>query len=222
MTRLTESIEIEYPESDGQPMAETDLHRDWMIRIIDRLLYRYRNDPNTYVSGDLLVYWVEGDPRRSVAPDAFVAKGCPMHRRRTFKVWEEPAPPTVAIEVTSLSTKRNDEVEKPRKFAEIGIAEYFLFDPTRDYLNPPLRGYRLDGEEYVPIEPDARGRLACQELGIELWLDDDDLVLFDAVTGAPLPTEAEAERDAREAAEAEIARLRRLLDERSPDDGVDS
>lgn len=230
MSRLVETIEIEYPESDGQPMAETDLHREWMFRVIHLLQYRYRNDPNAYVSGDLLVYYVEGDPRKRVAPDAFVAVGCPSHRRRVFKVWEENAPPTVAIEVTSSSTRRRDEVEKPAIYAEIGVREYFLYDPTSDYLSPPLKGFRRDGDGdgFVPIEPDAEGRLECRELGFTLQLDESNgLVVTDIETGEEQVTEADAERTAREAgdaalaaerraraeAEAEIARLRAMLNE---------
>ena len=80
-------VEIEYPESDGEPMGETDLHRDWMTRIIDLLKQRYRGQ-RVYVSGNLLVYYEEGDPTKHVAPDAFVVLECSPHRRRTFKVWE--------------------------------------------------------------------------------------------------------------------------------------
>jgi hypothetical protein len=46
---------IEYPEWDGQPMGETDLHRDWMVRILDILRYRYRGN-RVYVASNLLVY----------------------------------------------------------------------------------------------------------------------------------------------------------------------
>ena len=27
------TVEIDYPESDGKPMGETDLHRDWMVTL---------------------------------------------------------------------------------------------------------------------------------------------------------------------------------------------
>ncbi len=35
MSLLTSYTDIEYPESDGKPMGETDLHRDWMVRILE-------------------------------------------------------------------------------------------------------------------------------------------------------------------------------------------
>ena len=62
--------EIFYPESDGKPMAESDVHRDWMVCIISRL-QRFYAGKRVYISGNLLVYYVEGNPRKSFAPDVF-------------------------------------------------------------------------------------------------------------------------------------------------------
>lgn len=61
--------EIEYPDSDGRPMAESDIHRREMVYLIQALQRRYGEDPDVYVAGNLLIYYVEGDPRFSVAPD---------------------------------------------------------------------------------------------------------------------------------------------------------
>lgn len=239
-------IDVDYPDSDGEPMGETDLHREWMIRIIDALIHRYRDDPMTYATGNLLMYYVEGDPRCHMAPDALVVKDCPNHPRDIFKLWEEPHAPCFVVEITSKTTRKRDEFIKPRIYANIGINEYFLFDPRSDYLDPPLQGHRLDGTDYVRIEPDARGRLTSEEIGITLRLDEDgELVMEDRVTGERLLTEGEAihaeytaaeerrreaeerqsqaererdaERAAREAAEAELAQLRRQLGKDSPD-----
>ena len=84
MTVATQSRrEIEYPESDGQPMAETDLHRNWMFWLIE-LLQSFFAGQQVYVSGNLLVYYVEGNPKKSVAPDVFVVKNVEPHARRVF------------------------------------------------------------------------------------------------------------------------------------------
>jgi len=194
-------MEVEYPESDGEPMGETDLHRKWMIRIYDWLAQRYR-DQRVYVASDLLVYYLEGSPQRYVVPDIFVVLDCEPRDRRVFKTWEEKKPPTVAFEVTSQSTQRNDLYRKPQVFAEIGVAEYFMFDPTSDYLLPPLRGFRLEGGRYVEIEPDRDGSLPSLELDICLLREAGRLVMYDRSTGERLQTEAEVERAARETAEA--------------------
>jgi hypothetical protein len=82
------------------------------------------------------------------------------------------------------------------------VKEYFLYDPTQDYLRPPLQGYRLEAGGVVRIEADASGALESRELGLLLQLEDAELVMVDAQTGQRLQTEAEAETSAREAAEA--------------------
>jgi Uma2 family endonuclease len=184
-------------------MGETDLHRDWMYRVIETLRHAYRGQ-RVYVSGDLLIYYEEGNPRKFIVPDAFVVLDCEPGLRRTYKTWEEGKVPNVVIETTSQSTRRVDERIKPSIFQKLGIPEYFLYDPTSDYLAPPLQGFRLGNLEYEPIVPDANGRLFCEQLGLFLVLDDGELVMTDARTGERLLTEAEA-------AEAELNRLRHKL-----------
>jgi Uma2 family endonuclease len=200
MSTAETTYQIEYPESDGEPMGETDLHIHWMIRIRDILKYRYR-DERVYVGADLLIYYAEGEPRKFVSPDVFVVIDCDTHFRRTYKLWEEEKSPHVAIEVTSRSTRREDEVIKPHRYAGIGVAEYFLYDPSAEYLRPPLQGFRLAETEYEPIEANDRGQLECHEIGITLELDGGDLVLRDAGSGGVLPTGMEAEEAARKAEE---------------------
>jgi Uma2 family endonuclease len=212
----SQAIEIEYPETDGQPMGETDLHRDWMFRIIDLLKHRYRGQ-RVYVTGDLLFYYEEGNAARFVVPDAMVVKDSDPGRRRTFKLWEEKQLTCAVFETTSRYTQREDSTYKPQLYERLRIPEYFLYDPTADYLRPPLQGYRLTNNRYVRIEPDANGRFLCQELGLWLRLEDGELTMYDCQSGQRLLTEAEAERAAREAeraaAEAEIERLRAKLRE---------
>ena len=65
------STEIYYPDSDGKPMAESDLHREIMFDLIHRLQYHFAGQ-TVYVSGNLLLYYEQGNPYRSVAPDCFV------------------------------------------------------------------------------------------------------------------------------------------------------
>jgi Uma2 family endonuclease len=217
-------IDIEYPETDGRPMGETDLHRDWMIRIIDLLKHRYRGQ-QVYVTGDLLFYYEEGNSKRFVVPDAMVVKDCDPGRRRVYKLWEEKRLPCAVFETTSRYTKRKDTTHKIKLYRALRIPEYFLYDPTADYLRPPLQGHRLTGSDYVVIEPDADGRHHCRELGLWLRLEHGELVMYDCQTGHCLLTEAEeksaayeAERAARESAEAEIRRLRDKLKEQGLSD----
>jgi hypothetical protein len=92
------------------------------------------------------------------------------------------------------------------------VSEYFLFDPTEDYLDPPLQGFRLLGGIYVSIDPIA-GRLPSHVLGLHLERDGEKLRLFDPATGHRLLTRLEgraaaerrAEEECRRAAAAEAA-----------------
>lgn len=192
--------EIEYPESDGRPMGETDLHRDWVVRLIDLLQHRYRSR-QVYVSGDLLVYYEQGRTDRFVVPDVFVVTNCAPGRRRTYKTWEEGKPPEVVIEVTSRSTKREDTKTKPQRYEQIGVLEYFLYDPTGDYLEERLAGFRLIDSRHQPIVAEADGSLECRHLGIRLRVVDGALVLRDLQTGQHLQTAFEEADEKRESAE---------------------
>ncbi len=199
---IANSVEqLEYPESDGLPMGETDTHRRWMIRIDKLLSYRLR-EQRVYVGSNLLVYYVPGQPSRFVVPDNFVVFDCDPSDRRTFKIWEEGRVPDVVFEITSQSTSQEDLVKKPRIYEGMGVREYFLYDPTASYLKPALQGFRLVEGRLVLMEPSA-DELICETLGVNLRLNGYDLLLIDAVTGKLLLTEAEANK-----VKAEEARLR--------------
>ena len=193
MSVVSTKTSIEYPESDGRPMGETDWHIEATLRLRELLKYRYR-DQDVYVASDLLVYYHEGVPRDYVVPDSFVVLDCSPHRRRIFQTWKEQRTPNVVFEFTSKSTRRSDEVFKPRIYAEIGVAEYFLHDPQDESLKPCLQGYRLAGDgSYERIDFNADGRLECQQLGLTLESGSDGvLILRDALSGKALLTEAES------------------------------
>ena len=122
--------------------------------------------------------------------------------------------PDAVIEVTSRKTKKKDQVAKPALYRQLRVREYFMFDPTEDYLHPPLQGYRLVGARYVQIKPDDQGGLVSRELGLRLQAEHGQLMLYRLDTGERLLTADEARQvseQARQAAEAEVARLREEL-----------
>ena len=202
--------EFAYPESDGKPMGETDWHIDAIFMLRD-ILRRHFQDQRVYVGSDLLVYYHEGRPHEFVVPDVFVALDCPPGPRRVFKTWEEHRTPDVVFEITSRSTARDDAVFKPKTYQQLSVRELFLYDPTAEYLNPPLKGFRLSSGTLESMVPD-RGSLRSEVLGITLSLDGRSLKLADSESGLPLLTTAEAEQQARAAerlaAKAEIDKLR--------------
>lgn len=215
---------IDYPTGDGKPMAETDLHVDQLIYTREALKVRYADDPDVYVAGNNLLYWEEGNPRKSVSPDVYVVFGIPKYPRDLYKVWEEGKGPDVVFEFTSKTTRKEDVGKKRPLYRDVlKVREYFRFDPTGDYLSPRLQGDRLENGVYVPI-PLVDGRMYSEMLELYLVVAGERLRLFDPKTGEFLRTlqeaeehaaqeaqRAEAEAQARAEAEAEIARLRTEL-----------
>lgn len=193
---ITQNEVVEYPESDGQPMGETDLHKYWIVRLYDLLQTHYK-DQHVYVGSDLLVYYEEGNPKKFVVPDVFIVFDSDPGPRRTFKIWEECRVPSVVFEVSSRSTADKDLVDKPKLYARLGIQEYFLFDPEADYLNPALQGFRLHDGQMVPMEPinHCLQSLLCR---CRMQLEDGFLDLLDIDSGQPWLTAAEFAQRERE------------------------
>jgi Uma2 family endonuclease len=197
--------EIYYPESDGKPMAETDVHRDLMVDLIEALKIHFQDDPNVYVSGNILLYYEEGKTNKSISPDVLFVRGIPKGQRRTYKLWEEGKMPEAIFEISSRSTWGDDWHIKFQLYARLGVKEYFLFDPEYDYLPEPLIAFRLKDGEYKKLKV-KKNRVFSEVMGLELVDTGETLRLFDPTTGRFLPTLAE-ETQARAQAEAEIARL---------------
>jgi Uma2 family endonuclease len=195
---------IEYPESDGKPMAESDLHRKWMIWLLD-MIAGFFADQRVYVSGNLLIYYEEGNPKKCVAPNLFVVKDCDPGCRRVFKLWEEQRIPCFVLETTSRKTKREDQVKKHELYASLGIPEYFLYDPEGEWLRPvSLVGYRLTDGRYEPVAATADG-FPSEQLGLSFRLENGRLIVFDTSTNKRLET-------SQEQAKRLEAELRALLD----------
>ena len=109
------------------------------------------------------------------------------------------------LEVTSNSTRKEDEGRKREIYRREGVTEYWQFDPTGDYLTPVLKGRRLNARRaYRPIRltttPDGIVCGVSKVLDLQLCLDDDRLRFRDPATGKFLLTHdefvrASAEKD---------------------------
>ena len=214
--------EIEYPTSDGQPMAETTLHRKVMSDIIEGLERRYAEVPDVWVGGNLFLYYEKGNPRKSVAPDVLLVRGVRKLNRDCFFLWEEETPELV-FEITSRSTRSEDEGQKRELYERLGVAELVLFDPYGDYLEPRLQGYCHERGRYRRIRPNAGGSLDLRTVGLTARPEGERLRLVDTATQEKLLWTDEfetalrraEERAAQEAAAREVAeeRLRALTEE---------
>ena len=197
-TRYPPPRKIHYPGSNGLPIAETRFQYDSLTYAAGALDVYFRGRPDVAVEGNRLLYYVEGDPRSRVAPDVFVVIGAPKRRRRTYLLWEEPKGPDFVLEVTSWSTRRRDQGFKRDLYARLGVGEYWLFDPTGDWLDPPLEGHRLADGTYEPLAPigieGGERVLRSAVLGLDVYVDGEEIRFRDPATGHKLLTLEEAER----------------------------
>ena len=219
MSHSVVSPAVVYPCSDGQPMGESDLHIACMLYVLSALRWHFEkcDRGDVYVSANSFLYYEQGNPRAVVAPDVFVVRGVPNHLRDSYLLWKEAKGPDFVLEITSASTRRDDERRKRGVYAALGVREYFLYDPRGEYLAPPLQGFRLWEGAYRPLPavavlPGGGMAVYSEVLGLELRDRPEQrmLRLHDPQTGRDLLTYQE-EAAARQATEARIEELEARL-----------
>ncbi|MFN6518316.1 MAG: Uma2 family endonuclease [Nostoc sp. CreGUA01] len=202
--------EIFYPSADGQPVAETYDHLYALLTTLE-VLKQYLADRQATVLANQFLYYAQGFPKLRVAPDVMVIFDVAPGGRDNYKIWEEGQVPTVIFEMTSFGTKGNDEIFKKTLYEQLGVKEYWLFDPKGEWVEQRLRGYRLRGEIYESID-DGRSeplqlRLAIEGKIIAFYREDtgEKLLIADELIEA-LRQEVLARQQAEERAEAERQR----------------
>ena len=205
-----DDLAIDYPSSDGEPMAESDLQYVPLTETVSALRVRFSDRSDVYVAGNMLVYYRMNDPSASVAPDVFAVLGTTgNHPRDSWAVWREGKAPDFVLEIASENTWRRDVEEKRDIYAEMGVSEYWRFDPTGRCFTPVLVGEMLVDGGYRPrlVSARASGELRGHShvLGLDFVVEPElRLRVYDPNTGERLRNHQEAE--------AEILRLRTLLE----------
>ena len=212
---------IDYPSSDGKPMTESEAQFLPLTYAALALREHFEQRDDVYVGANMFLYYEENNPRAVIAPDVFVVIGTPKRLRDSYLLWNEPKVPDFVLEITSRSTRREDQGRKKRVYASLGIGEYFLFDPTGDYLRPRLQGFVLRQGRYerLPAVRLARGEpsLRSDAVGLNLLVRGETLRLFDPERGRDLFSYSELaaaharEENARKTAENRIAELETRL-----------
>jgi hypothetical protein len=140
-----------YPSADGEPVAETYDHLYALLTTLE-VIKQYLAGRQATVLGDQFLYYAQGFPKLRVAPDVMVIFDVAPGGRDNYKIWEEGQVPTVIFEMTSEGTKDQDQVFKKTLYEQLGVQEYWLFDPKGEWIKEKLRGYRLRGETYEQIQ----------------------------------------------------------------------
>ena len=218
----TRADDVYYPCSDGKPMADNMWQADAIMHATGDLRAAL---PTALVAADILMYPEEGNNTNPIAPDVLVALGLGTRKRSSYFVWAEGKPPDWVLEVASPSTQKKDRDRKRRRYAVMGVPEYWMFDPKGDAYprgTPRLQGLKLVNDEYVPLPSrlaDGGRMIRSEALGLDVRVDGELLRFRDAATGRDIPhrsdvaaaaerAEAQAKREAaqRKAAEAKAER----------------
>ena len=214
---------IVYPETDGKPLPDGEYQSPIFRRVLIPLEGYFRDVPGAHVNGNTILYYVEGNPRRSVSPDCYVVFGLSeaaihslsLEGNNTYLLWEVGKPPDFALEIASGSTARTDLGRKRELYAELGISEYWRYDASGgDFYGEALVGERLVDGEYrrleTHVEDDGRVWGHSAALNLDLWWMDGELRYWDPATERMLPTYEEQQAflaAAEERANAEQSRV---------------
>ncbi|MGG6264646.1 Uma2 family endonuclease [Leptolyngbya sp. AN03gr2] len=167
------SIDLYFPDSDGQPMADNTEQFNWIVLIKENLEILFADDPNVFVAGDLLWYPVKSQNVRGVAPDALVVFGRPKGRRGSYKQWEEEnIPIQVVFEILSPSNTDAEMAKKFEFYQTHGVEEYYLYDPDRKNL----KGWIRQGSRLAEIQQ--MDGWISPRLGIRFALTSQDLTIY--------------------------------------------
>ncbi|MGB3650473.1 MAG: Uma2 family endonuclease [Rivularia sp. (in: cyanobacteria)] len=224
---VANQTEIFYPSADGEPVAETFDHLYALLTTLE-VLKQYLANRQATVLGDQFLYYSQGFPKLRVAPDVMVIFDVAPGGRDNYKLWEEGQVPSVIFEMTSGGTQDKDRVFKKTLYEQLGVKEYWLFDPKGEWIEEKLRGYRLRGEIYESItdsrsEPlqlrlQIEGRLIGfyrEDNGEKLLIPDElaEALQQEVVARQQAEELLEQQRQRAEQAEAEVEQLKAKLRE---------
>ena len=194
MTQAKDSIDIppafpdhtQLPESDGTFVKNFQEHPQSLLLTdsINPILQKLHPDGNYIIGQDCGIYWRETEPPQNgaEAPDWFyVGDVTPLldgQIRRSYVLWREFIPPTIALEFasgdgkeerdqTSLSYAKEGKT-RPGKFwvyeKIIRIPYYGIFE----IKTGKLEVYRINGFTYHKLEPNERSHYPIDLMGVEL------------------------------------------------------
>jgi Uma2 family endonuclease len=133
-------LDIIYPDSDGQPMADNTKQFRLIVTIKENLELLFADQPDVFIAGDLLWYPIEGNNKIRRAPDVMVVFGRPKGDRGSYKQWQEnQISPQVVFEILSPGNTLTEMDEKFQFYDRYGVEEYYLYNPDTNDLKGWLR-----------------------------------------------------------------------------------
>ncbi|MBN1605600.1 MAG: Uma2 family endonuclease [Polyangiaceae bacterium] len=166
--RVVATLPSEFPPSEAHPPPEGDPHIDaWTLPRQTLRRWSKRGGRRMYVGGNMAIYYPD---ERMFSPDLFAVLDVPDHNRDSWIVVHEGRGLDLCLEVVVASRRRKDFQDNVKRYARLGISEYFILD----WRMHTLLGYRLPPESrsvgYQRLVAQA-GRLSSAVLGLELFMD---------------------------------------------------
>jgi Uma2 family endonuclease len=84
---------------------------------------------------------------------------------RSYFIWEYSKPPDVVIEIVS-NQRGQEAARKLRRYEQMGVPYYVIFDPAEQLRAGLLRVYHYNGQAYFQVD---EGWLPIVRLGVRLW-----------------------------------------------------
>ncbi|MFN6036003.1 MAG: Uma2 family endonuclease [Dolichospermum sp.] len=203
------SAEVIVPPSDlysDEPTVETELHLEQIMLLIKCLKWLWKDRYDFYAAGNLTIYYSPNQKKSEYfrGPDFFVVLGTERKTRKSWVVWEEDGKyPNFILEILSPSTANTDKEYKKEIYQNtFRTPDYFWFDPyTLDFA-----GFYLTNGKYQPLEPNEKGHLWSEQLGLYLGINQGLLRYFTpAGELVPTPEETAAEETRKTAIQAQRA-----------------
>jgi len=193
-------------------MAETDTHRKLILYLTSCLEIFFAEREDVYVTGNIMFYYLEGEPKEVISPDVMICFGIPKGDRTSYKTWaENDVVPSVVIELSSRGTWRKDLVEKKVLYEMLGVKEYYIFNPLEPKTAPAFTAYRLENGGFSAVKIE-NNRVKSEVLVLDLVVEGRNLRLFNPATNQFLKTTEELAEE-NDFLKAEIERLKELLKE---------
>ena len=227
------SLEFDPNEKNVTPDAmEQNLELAEILGLFRARFTDFNRRPDVFLDNETFICYDPSNLNVRAAPDIYLAFGVDAEAIRPRKIylpWEVGKPPDWAMEIASESTASADINRKPAIYAAIGIPEFWRFDPTGGrYHGQPIWGGELVEGSYRELpqtrEPDGILKVYSPLLGISLCWDDGWPLVYDPTTqvydrnwraeqayAIAVRDQRDAAREERDAALAEVERLRELL-----------
>lgn len=200
--------DVIFPPGDlesNEPPLESELHLRQIILLLQCLEMLWQNRDDFYAAGNLTIYYSSRKRKYQDfrGPDFFVVLGTERKTRKSWVVWEEDGKyPNLIVELLSNSTSTTDKGLKKQIYQDIfRTPEYFWFDPN----NLEFAGFALLNGTYQPIEPNGKGWMWSQQVGLFLGVHEDKLRFF-TTEGKLVPSPEEAAQQQKLRAEREKQR----------------